>query len=206
MATSLGLGPVLGNSNTELKRPFRWMLEIGSSGNSQDGIVDVVGNSVNVLPPLSGNRPSLSFREIEVEHVSETIYMPGKAQWKPMKVQVYDIAQRLKNNIVFDWIVRYYNAQKASYNYSSMNNVSNFKKNALLSIYSGNGCCLESVALENAWPRDIEFGELDMANSGILTITMELRFDRAYVTTYQQGNNYVNTGISCLDYGTGSCD
>jgi hypothetical protein len=200
----MGLGPVLNRNDIELKRQFRWMLEVGQGGNDSGGIGGIVGNAVNVLPPLASERPSLSFKEIEIEHTSETIFMPTKAQWKPLKVKVYDVATNLKNNMVFDWVVRFYNAQKASYNFVSAQFAQNFKKTVNLSLYSGQGCCLESWQLDGAWPREINFGELNMESSAIVTIDMELRFDRAYVTTFNENGQYVSAGKGCLDYRTGA--
>jgi len=183
MGISMGLGPVLSNYNTDLKRPFRWTLDI-TGGQASDGLTSVVGNYINMLPPLTASRPTLTFKEIEIEHVSETIYFPSKAQWQPLKVKVYDYALQAKNNLVFDWVKRFYDSKNATYNYAAKTNVGNFKKTATISILNGCGCLIEQWTLEGAWPRNIEWGELDYGNSGILTIDMELKYDRAYVNTF----------------------
>jgi hypothetical protein len=203
MSTSMNIGPVLGRNDTIVKRSFRWLLEVGYGASDGKGINGVIGNSVNVLPPLSSSRPSLSFKEVELEHVSETIYMPTKAQWQPIKVKAYDVASNLQNNLVFDWVVRYYNSQKASYKFITDNFTPNFKKNAAISLYDGVGCCIESWTLENCYPKNIEWGELSMDNNSFVTIDMELRYDRAYVSVFNENGNITTAGRGCLDYGTG---
>ena len=58
-----------------------------------------------------------------------------------------------------------------------------FKKDrAVLELYDGCGNVIESWVMEAVWPTSIEFGELDMSMSEVVTVDVTLRYDRAYTT------------------------
>ena len=159
------------------KRKYRWMFSI------QDVAGDPANLSSNALPPSKGSRPSLNFKELEAQHLSETIFYPGKPDWKPITVTLYDI--RSYNNPVFNWIARYYNPETGSLQPSSafLNTNGNTLKvpSARLQMYSGCGKVIEEWIFENVWPQAIEFGELDMSQGDVVTIDLTLRYDRAYI-------------------------
>ena len=54
---------------------------------------------------------------------------------------------------------------------------------ATLNLYDGCGKVIETWIFENAWPQNIEFGELDMTSSEVITCDLTLRYDRAYITS-----------------------
>ena len=86
--------------NTQcLKRKFRWLFKIPS----------VSAEGINTLPPDKGARPSLSFKEVEVQHLNETIYYPSKPEWKPINLTLYDLKKN--NNPVIEWLSNQYNPQ-----------------------------------------------------------------------------------------------
>ena len=66
MGRDMGLG-ALGGGDICLMRKFRWIFTI-------DGVCD---DGTSALPPDKGARPSLNFKEIEVQHLNETIYFAG---------------------------------------------------------------------------------------------------------------------------------
>lgn len=200
MATNMSIGPVLGNRDTRYKVKYRWMLQIGED--------NIAGNSANMLPPLKSARPTLEFKEVELEHWSETVYMPTKAIWQPIDVTLYDVADNFGKNKVFEWVKSYYNSKQASYGFIINDDITkNLKKTAYISLYSGNGCCIESWVLENAYPNSIVWGDLNMEDSSVVTIDFKLRYDRAYVSTSAdsiQTSEFVNYD-GCLDYKNGVC-
>jgi hypothetical protein len=187
MAEKITMGFDLGlaGGNTCFKRKFRWLLKL-------DG---VSGEGVNALPPLRSSRPSLSFKEMEVQHLNETIFYPSKPEWKPFPLSLYDIKtkdtkeykfnERLNRselidvkNPVISWIESIYNAKSGDWKPSVS---SNFKRDCTLEMYDGCHNVIETWTFKNAWPQNIEFGELDMASSDVMTIDLTLRYDRAYV-------------------------
>lgn len=155
--------------NTEcLKRKFRWLFKIPS----------VSAEGVNTLPPDKGARPSLSFKEVEAQHLNEIIYYPGKPEWKPINLTLYDLKKN--QNPVIDWLSEQYNTKSGRWSIG-YGGGGEFKKNAVLEMYDGCGEILEQWKFENVWPNNIEWGELDMSDSSYVTIDLTLRYDRAYI-------------------------
>ena len=91
----MGLGK-LGGSASCTKRKFRWQLKI----------TDISVDGVNALPPEKSARPNLSFKEIEAQHLNETIYFAGKPEWKPISLVLYDL--KTNRNPIFKWLLEQY--------------------------------------------------------------------------------------------------
>ena len=168
----MGLSHGLNLNDLSLKRKFRWLFSIP----------DVAVNGVNTLPPRKGARPGISLKEQEFQHVSETIYFPLKADWKPVNLVLYDI--KCNFNPVFNWLERIYTVGDTSnitFNPCQLKG-SEFKKpKALLQLYDGCGNTLESWTFENVYPSSIDWGDLDMDSSEFVMVDLTLRYDRAYL-------------------------
>jgi hypothetical protein len=112
--------------------------------------------------------------------LNETIYFPSKPEWKPIPLSLYDIKKT--ENPVINWLKNIYDAKAGTWS-PSLNSVEELKgkKKCTLQMYDGCGEVIESWIFENAWPQNIEFGELDMSASDVMTIDLTLRYDRAYI-------------------------
>lgn len=170
--------------NFVMKRQFRWLFSIENIVGKPEA------NSVNVKPPLKSQRPTISFKDLSFEHQSETIYMPGKAEWKPISLTLYDIgayslfngACRKIDNNVWRWINMFYRAYDSNYGFATNPNPQiSFKKPAFITMLTGDGTVMEQWRLDNAWCQEVNFGELDMASSDVMTVDITLRYDRAYI-------------------------
>ena len=186
------------------KRKYRWMFFIEDiCGTSSDG-----SYGTNVLPPSKGSRPNISFKEIEANHVSETVYFPGRPDWKPISLTLYDFTIQ-KTNRVFEWLKLYYNINDEKttirpsvgesrifgglFDYlidsplvaagkSNLMKATALKiPQASLILFDGCGNAIERWIFENVWPQSVEFGELDMQSSEVVTVDVTLRYDRAYI-------------------------
>lgn len=168
---TMGFDFGLDEPNTCFKRKFRWLLRIP----------DVSADKINTLPPLKSARPSLSFKEMEAQHTTETIYFPGKPEWKPINLTLYDIKK--PEHPIFKWIKLLYDPRGDTYKFAlSESKEESFKKHrAELEIFDGCGNIIETWIYENIWPQNIEFGDLDMTSSEYLTCDLTLRYDRAYI-------------------------
>jgi hypothetical protein len=166
---TMGLGYGLESSTICMKRKFRWLLRI-------DGIS---AQGVNSLPPLKSARPSITFKEIQVEHLNETIYFPGKPDWKPIALSLYDLKRY--NNPVFSWLQRIYDPSIIGSGQMKTPADNNFILSANLELYDGCGNILEQWVYENIWPQSVDFGELDMSNNEVVTCDITLRYARAYI-------------------------
>ena len=153
------------------KRKNRWLFSIEKVMGDQSSPQD----KVNALPPYKGARPSISFKELEAQHINETIYFPGKPEWKPVTISLYDIKKPL--HPVFEWLKGIYDPLGETY----VPSCDGFKKEARLELFDGCGEIIETWIFENAWPQNIEFGELDMSGSELVTCDLTIRYDRAYI-------------------------
>ena len=168
---TMGFDLGLSLSDTCFKRKFRWMLFID----------DISGEGTYALPPLRSSRPSLSFKEMEAQHLNETIFFPSKPEWKPFTLSLYDINKKSNYvNPVIKWIKSIYDASSGSWS-PNISSGSSFKKECRLEMLDGCGKTIETWIFDNAWPQNIEFGELDMSSSEVMTIDLTLRYDRAYI-------------------------
>ena len=149
-------------------RKFRWLLKID----------DVSAKGANCLPPSRSSRPSISFKETEINHLNETVYFPTKPDWKPISLVLYDLQRDA--HPVFSWIRSVYNVTDRVSDWYPVADTP-FLKTADLIMLDSVGNTVESWVFENVYPQTIDFGELDMGNSDIVTCSLTLRYARAYV-------------------------
>jgi len=170
---TMGLSFGLERADTCFKRKYRWLLKI-------DGVCGQDGSAgVQTLPPSKAARPSLSFKEMEVPHLNETLFYPVKPEWKPITLSIFDLKKN--KHPVFEWLKTIYNPQEGKWKPSVTGGQNGLKRRATLELYDGCGNTLEEWIFENAWPQGVEFGELDMGSSDLVTADITLRYDRAYI-------------------------
>lgn len=168
MARNMGFDFGLEKSDACFKRKHRWLLKIPSV--SADGI--------NSLPPNKAARPNLSFKEIEAQHLTETVFFPGKPDWKPINLQLYEVRNGGRRHPVYEWLKMVYDPREGTYRPSC----NGFKKpQARLEMYDGCGEIIETWVYEAVWPQSVEFGDLDMSLSELVVCDITLRYDRAYI-------------------------
>jgi hypothetical protein len=166
---NMGLHPLL--VDTIAKRKFRWIFTIAP----------FIGKEASMLPPVKGARPNLSFKEFSAEHLNETIYFPGKADWSTLEVSLYDV--KPDDNVIYRWMNKIYDPDpKVGFYGPSLGDQgqSNYKIDAVLTLYNGCGCAVEEWTYKNAFPLKIDWGDLDMTSSEVCMVDLSLRYDRAY--------------------------
>lgn len=170
----MGLKDSLSGDQVVFKRKFRWLFKIP----------EICIEGVFALPPLRGSRPTYSFKEVGVQHLTEEIFYPMKVEWKPINLVLYDTAKPI--HPVIEWIslihrINYNCDHKFIPSVSGEDNMISapFKKLGKLELYDGCGNIIEQWKFENCWPQSVEFGDLDMASNDIVTVNITLRYDRA---------------------------
>jgi hypothetical protein len=153
------------------KRNFRWQLIIP----------DVSADGIWSLPPLKSARPSLTFKEMSVEHLNETIYRPSKPDWKPLTLTLYDLVRPIENPI-FTWIRRQYDPANCAYWRPCLMNPTFVAAYIQLHMYDGCGNIVETWVYEHVYIMSAEFGNLDMSDNDVTKVECQLRYDRAYTT------------------------
>lgn len=163
---TMGIGSVGLAKDRRVKRQFRWSLFVA----------DAVGNAPGLAAAISTQRPTLTFDEGRVNHVSESVYYPTRLQYDPFTMTILDTED---TNPIYVWLSRQYETRTAAFAYFDSSN----KKNAVLTLLDGAGNRLEQWIIQGLWPQQIQFGELDFASNEFVTISATFRFDRAFVAS-----------------------
>lgn len=166
-----GSGP--DTNNLEPRRLHRWTFTASSVANLDKVTVFL----------KSATRPKFSFTQDEVHRKQEVIYLAGKQVWDPVEIVFYDIEKNYDSSqIIFNWVDSISSLSDGSTNVVPPDN---YKKTCELSMVSGNNQKNETWKLYNCWPAEINWNQLNYEDSGIATITVTLRYDRAVRETGQ---------------------
>lgn len=153
-----------------LKRKFRWLFNIEN----------ITLDNNEALPCYKAARPKLNFKEMQAEHLNETVSFPSKPDWQPIQLSLYDRCITTQNPI-FTWLKRQYNPTptRCSAWFPCIDPIS-FKVCCSLQLMDGCGNTIEAWILEHCYPQNIDWGELDMGSNDIVTVDFTLRYDRAF--------------------------
>ena len=160
------------------KRKFRWLFKI-------DGVSADNTAGANALPPLKSARPSLKFKEVSAQHLHEEVFYPSKPDWQNVSVTLYDL--KMGQHPVFKWLKIYYNPKEGTLKEPNATTGSTGRPNKFilpsvrLEMYDGTGEIVETWVYEDVWPNSVNFQELEMGNSDVVTCELTLRYVRAYV-------------------------
>jgi hypothetical protein len=185
--------------NFGLKRKFNWLFDIQ---NITDGDV-----GSNPLPCVKASRPKLNFREMQAEHLNETISFPSKPEWQPIQIVLYDRCTGVENPIM-TWLKQQYNPSPSGCSawYPCIDPLS-YKVCAELFLLDGCGEIVEKWILEHCYAQNIDFGDLDMTVSDIVTANVTLKYDRAYQTYPEQAHTlYTSSRTACSRCENPICD
>ena len=76
------MGLRFGLEDLHPKTKFRWLFYLPKIS------ADEEAGTAYSLPPRRSARPSISWKEQEVQHITETIYYPFKPDWKPIPLHL----------------------------------------------------------------------------------------------------------------------
>lgn len=191
-------------SGTTFKRQNRFILNIWgvTTGNiaptkpgvegeaiTKENIGTALRDALSIMIWEKASRPSFSFKETEVNHLTETIYFAGRPDWKPLKVTLFDTMVKL--NPVAQWISWVYGITNNKRNFQTNTYYGSqefsrqpepakkFKRDVTVTSLDGVGNPLEQWFYYNAWPQEVEFGDFDMTSTDVMRVNLTLRYDRA---------------------------
>ena len=158
-----------GPSNTlEIRRKHRWVFETLGRGNS-------TFNQTALLLLQSASRPSFKFEEPEMHHNQEVVRFAGKQDWDPVTMVWYDSEQLPDvSREIYHWLETVVNMASLSVAHPR-----NYKKSASLASLTGSGSVSERWRMYGTWPAQINWQELDMTSTDLLTCETTMRYDRA---------------------------
>ncbi len=156
MVETLDVNTMLANEY-EPKRQFRWILSL-------DGI--------DAFTTKTAARPKKDHAEIVIDWVNQKRYLAGKCEWMPIDIEVYDPISPSQAQKVLDWLRLVHDSDVGRMGYAAV-----YKKNFVLKLLDGPGNVVEKWSCIGAWPKNIDWGNLDMANNDALTVKFTIRAD-----------------------------
>lgn len=161
------------NNPRTCKRKFRWLVIIP----------EICSDGINGLPPIKSARPSISFKEMEARHLNENYYYPViKPEWKVLPLTLYDLKK--DKHPIFEWMRKVYDpetglAQPSVYAIGVGQTL--ILPYVNIELYDGCGNLVERWILEDVWPTNIDFMDLDMNSVEVCLCDVQLRYARAYI-------------------------
>jgi hypothetical protein len=122
----------------------------------------------------TANRPSITFEEVELNHMNVKRYVKGKATWETVEFTMYDPVVPSAAQAVMEWVRLSHESVTGRDGYSDF-----YKKDIDVQILGPVGDIVESWKLKGAWIQAANFNDLDFSSSDPIDISVTLRYDYA---------------------------
>ena len=122
----------------------------------------------------TANRPSISFEEVELNHLNVKRFVKGKATWETVSFSLYDPVVPSAAQAVMEWVRLSHESVTGRDGYSDF-----YKKDVDIEVLGPVGDKVERWKLKGAWIQSANFNDLDFASSDPIDIEVTLRYDYA---------------------------
>ena len=122
----------------------------------------------------TANRPSISFEEVELNHMNVKRYVKGKATWETVEFTMYDPIVPSAAQSVMEWIRLSHESVTGRDGYSDF-----YKKEVDFQVLGPVSDVVEKWKLKGAWIVSANFNDMDFSSSDPVEITCTLRYDYA---------------------------
>ena len=119
-------------------------------------------------------RPSITFEEIELNHINVKRYVKGKGSWDTLEVTLYDPIVPSGAQAVMEWVRLHKESVTGRDGYSDF-----YKKDITFNVLGPVGDIVEKWTLYGTYIQDATFGDLDFTTSDPVEITLQLKYDYA---------------------------
>tara|TARA_R100001510_G_C7608108_1_gene172511 strand:+ start:388 stop:972 length:585 start_codon:yes stop_codon:yes gene_type:complete len=158
------------NSTRDPKRSFRFRVQI-------QGIDD------NYLwYAKTATKPTISFGEATHSYLNHTYYWPGRAEWNEVDVTLVDpVSPSLGGNMAALIQAAGYEIPRTSSDFSTMSKSRAQQPLGTVTIeqIDEDGNIIEKWNLNNAWIRELTWGDLDYGSDDLTECTIKFRYDWA---------------------------
>ena len=122
----------------------------------------------------TANRPTVTFEEIELDHINVKRYVKGKGAWETLDITLYDPIVPSGAQAVMEWVRLHKESVTGRDGYSDF-----YKKDVTFNVLGPVGDKVEEWTLKGAMIQSANFGDLDWSVSEPADITLTLRYDYA---------------------------
>lgn len=122
----------------------------------------------------TANRPSITFEEVELNHMNVKRWVKGKATWESLEITLYDPVVPSAAQAVMEWVRLSHESVTGRDGYSDF-----YKKDITFNVLGPVGDVVEEWTLKGAFIQAANFNDLDFASSDPVEISVTLRYDYA---------------------------
>ena len=122
----------------------------------------------------SGNRPTLQFESITLDHINVKRYVKGKGEWQPLDIMLYDPIVPSGAQAVMEWVRLSHESVTGRDGYSDF-----YKKDVTFNMLGPVGDKVEEWTLKGAYIQQANFGTIDWSVNEPADITLTLQYDYA---------------------------
>ena len=122
----------------------------------------------------TANRPTISFEEVELNHMNVKRFVKGKATWETIEITMYDPVVPSAAQAAMEWIRLSHESVTGRDGYSDF-----YKKDVNFQVLGPVGDVVEQWTLKGTWIQAANFNDLDFASSEPVDISLTLRYDYA---------------------------
>ena len=122
----------------------------------------------------SGNRPTLQFESITLDHINVKRYVKGKGEWQPLDIMLYDPIVPSGAQSVMEWVRLSHESVTGRDGYSDF-----YKKDVTFNMLGPVGDKVEEWTLKGAYIQTANFGTIDWSVNEPADITLTLQYDYA---------------------------
>jgi len=167
----------------ETKRAYRWEVYI---------------NDIHRWLAKSVSKPGFSVSEISHRFINHTFWYPGRVEWNQISVSLVDPASPDAAATVMSMIEAsgYVPPYERFDRWPTMNKSSAVTalKGVTIKQIDKDGFPIETWTLKNPWIKDVSFGDLSYDNDDLMSVTLTLRYDWAYLKTAKAGMSVTTLG------------
>jgi hypothetical protein len=122
----------------------------------------------------TATRPSITFEEVELNHINVKRFVKGKGSWEPIEITLYDPVVPSGAQAVMEWVRLHKESVTGRDGYSDF-----YKKDITINMLGPVGDKIEEWTLKGAFIVSAAFNDLDWSASDPAEITLSLRYDYA---------------------------
>tara|TARA_Y100001963_G_C6672172_1_gene395632 strand:- start:229 stop:717 length:489 start_codon:yes stop_codon:yes gene_type:complete len=122
----------------------------------------------------TANRPSITFEEVELNHINVKRFIKGKGTWEPIEITLYDPVVPSAAQAVMEWVRLSHESVTGRDGYADF-----YKKDITINTLGPVGDIVEEWTLKGCWCQAANFNDLDWASSDPVDISLTLRYDYA---------------------------
>ena len=119
-------------------------------------------------------RPSITFEEVELNHMNVKRFVKGKGTWDTIEITMYDPVVPSAAQAAMEWIRLSHESVTGRDGYSDF-----YKKDVDFQVLGPVGDVVEQWKLKGTWIVTANFNDLDFASSDPVEISLTLRYDYA---------------------------